>query len=117
MRILDSVNKVSSMLSFAGPSGFCKYFKADHGCSPNDYMAQNELFIRMKTKAFIPVLLLAAIAVSSCGTSYKVVETRITALNHYVDQEHPGNADVFSIANCPSLKDSPIKGKTIYWLG
>ena len=71
----------------------------------------------MKTKAFIPVLLLAAIAVSSCGTSYKVVETRITALNHYVDQEHPGNADVFSIANCPTLKDSPIKGKTIYWLG
>ena len=32
-----------------------------------------------------------------------MVETRITALNHYVEQEHPGNADVFSIANCPVL--------------
>lgn len=36
-----SVKEVGAMLNFAGPSSFCKYFKAAAGCSPGEYVKNN----------------------------------------------------------------------------
>ena len=30
---------------------------------------------------------------------------------------HPGNVDEYAVANFPTLEDSPLKGKTFFWLG
>ncbi len=48
---------------------------------------------------------------------YKVVLTGITPLSKSSQDDLPGNADKYSLDSLETLQDSPLKGKTIFWLG
>ena len=85
----------------------------------------------MKSKLSIS-LALAGLALFSCRNntapvpvqqptvtepSYKIVWTGVTNKGIYVQDELPGNALQYSLDSLPTLSDSPLQGKTIFWLG
>lgn len=83
----------------------------------------------MKTRATIFGLLALTLVFASCKTKnnqvstpeteagYKIVWTGVTQKGISAQGELPGNAPQYSLDSLETLKDSPLKGKTFFWLG